>query len=732
MTTNLIEFDEAQRTFHLHNDEISYVLGIEEGGFLAHLYYGKRIRQYHGQLKNPRRDRGFSDNLPGATERDYSLDFLLQEYSSAGDGDFRTPATIIRQADGTRSAFFTYDHHSIEWGKPRLAGLPAAYVEKDAEAQTLKVSLTDAPSKLELILKYTIYRDRNVVARSVELVNHGDQAVNIEKIASMQLDLPAEPKEVLSFPGAHANERHLEREPIGFGVKSFGSRRGTTSHQMNNFIAVCDPETTEFQGRVYGISLVYSGNHQELLEKDQFGAVRVLAGINDDQFDWELDPSDHFQTPEVLLTYSDAGLNGMSKTLHSLLRDRVARGKFKHQPRPILVNNWEATFWDFNEEKLRPIVDEAKNLGLEMFVLDDGWFGHRDRDDSSLGDWYIDQKKFPAGLDHFSQYVHDQGLQFGLWVEPEMISIDSDLYRNHPDYMLKVPGRQPSVSRQQYVLDLGRPEVRENVHQQLRAVLDKCQIEYIKWDMNRHITDVYSAALPAERQGEVLHRYVLGLYQLLEELTTEYPDILWEGCSGGGGRFDTGLLYYMPQSWVSDNTDAIARLQIQYGTSVAYPMSSMEAHVSVSPNQQTGRKTSFETRGHVAMSGVLGYELDLTQMTDAEKAAVKNQVAFYKQIRQTVQYGTFIRLVRTANRYAWLFVNEAQTDVVVFSFKILSEAQPEFKLLKLAGLDPDRVYQNVETGAVIGGDELVNTGFYEDLVAKDFSSHVYHFKAVGE
>ena len=729
-TTNLIEFDETNQTFHLHNASISYLIGLDKGGFVSHLYFGRRIQHYHGQLKNPRRDRGFSDNLPGSKDRAFSLDFLLQEYSSKGDGDFRSSAAIIRQTDGTRSAFFTYDHYVIEWGKPKLAGLPAAYVEDPAEAQTLSLFLTDQPSGLTVILKYTIYRDRNVIARSTELVNQGKTTVAIEKLASMQLDLPAQSKQVISLPGAHVNERHLERAEINFGRKIFESRRGTTSHQMNNFIAVCDPDTNEFQGEVYGFNLVYSGNHQEEIEKDQFGALRILAGINPDQFDWELKPTARFQTPEVLLSYSATGLNGLSATLHALLRERVARSKFKAQPRPILVNNWEATFWNFNEPKLREIVDDAKNLGLEMFVLDDGWFGHRDKDDSSLGDWHVSEKKFPQGLAHFSKYVHQQGLQFGLWVEPEMISLDSDLYRQHPDYMLRVPGREPSVSREQFVLDLGRKAVRENVHQQLKAILDHCQIEYIKWDMNRHITDVYSAALPAHRQGEVLHRYVLGLYQLLEELTTEYPDILWEGCSGGGGRFDTGLMYYMPQSWVSDNTDAIARLQIQTGTSLAYPLSSMESHVSVSPNQQTGRMASFETRGQVAMSGVLGYELDLTKMTPTEKAIVKKQIALYKEIRMTVQYGQFIRLVHTNNRYAWMFVNSDKTDVVVFSFKILSEAQPDFKILKLAGLAPERLYRNATTNEVMGGDELMLTGFYEENQAEDFSSAIYHLVAV--
>lgn len=729
---HLIEFDDKNHVFHLHNHHISYLFSIETGGFLSHLYFGKRIKTYHGQLKNPKRDRGFSGNLPGSQDRTYSLDFLLQEYSSKGDGDYRVPATVIRQPDGSRSAFFTYQSHVIQPGKPVLKGLPAAYTKNDEEAETLVVTLADQLSDLELDLVYTIYQDRDVVTRSANLHNRGKQSVHLEKIASMQVDLPSGNKDVISLPGAHVNERHIQREPIGYGVKSFESRRGTTSHQMNNFIAVCDPDTDEFQGDVYGFCLVYSGNHKEEVEKDQYGQIRIVIGINDDQFDWQIDPGADFQTPEVIMAYSANGLNDMSHTYHHLLRERVARGKYQYAQRPIVVNNWEATFMDFTEAKLREIVDAAKKTGIEMFVLDDGWFGHRDDDHSSLGDWKVFAKKFPNGLKPFSDYIHQQGMKFGIWFEPEMISFDSDLYRAHPDYLLKVPGRQPSPARSQYVLDMGRAEVRENVHEQMKAIFNSCQIDYVKWDMNRHLSDIYSVGLPPEKQGEVLHRYVLGLYQLLEELTEENPDILWEGCSGGGGRFDAGLLYYMPQSWTSDNTDAIARLKIQYGTSLAYPISSMTAHVSVSPNQQTGRATPLETRANVAMSGVLGYELDLTKMSAKDRAHVSREVAFYKQIRPVIQYGEFSRLIdpNHGNRCAWQFVAPDQSEVVAFSFNLLAAAQPEFQQLKLMGLDAGKLYQNVETGEMIGGDELMHTGFYEPIHQFDFSSNMYHFKAV--
>lgn len=728
---NLIDFDTKTQSFHLHNDDISYVLGIEAGGVLAHLYYGQRIKQYHGHLKSPRLDRGFSGNLPKSSDRTYSLDAILREYSYEGDGDFRTPALVVRQADGSRSAFFKYQDYTISDGKPTLAGLPATYVVDEHEAQTLTVNLVDEVSQLTLVMRYTIYRQRPVITRSVQIINNGEQAVHLEKIASMMIDLPADEKDVISLPGGHANERNINCEPITFGTKTFQSRRGTTSHHMNNFIAIADTQTNEFKGEVVGLSFVYSGNHKEEVSKDPYGTYRIAVGINDDQFDWEVAAKDSFQAPEVIMTYSNTGLNGMSQALHNLLQQRMVRSKYKNSVRPIVVNNWEATFMDFDEARLQPIVDEAKDMGIEMFVLDDGWFGHRDDDNTSLGDWQVLAKKFPQGLQHFANYIHERDLQFGIWFEPEMISIDSDLYKNHPEYMLKVPNRTPSPSRNQYVLDIGRPEVRENIHSQMKAIFDNTDIDYVKWDMNRNLTDIYATDLPASRQGEVMHRYVLGLYQLLEELTTEYPDILWEGCSGGGGRIDAGFMYYMPQSWTSDNTDAVARMKIQYGTSLAYPISFFTSHVSEAPNQQTGRYTSLQTRGAVAMSSVFGYELDLTQMTDDEKQAVKEQVAQYKQMRQLVQYGQYSRLIdpNEGNRCAWMFVSDDKNEALVFSFNILAQAQPENKMLKLVDLDADKVYEDVATGDEFGGDELMHAGIYEPAVFSDFNAMIYHYKA---
>lgn len=728
----LINFDEKNKVFHLHNDQISYLLSIEDGKTLAHLYFGKAIKEYHGQLRYPRVDRGFSGNLPGSLDRTFSRDSLPKEYSTAGEMDYHTPAAVVRQKDGSNALFLTYEGYKIVDGKPDLKGLPHSFVENKDEAETLIVTLIDEKSKVKFELSYTIYRDRPVITRSVRVVNDGNDAVNIEKVASMQIDFVDRNFESITLPGAHAHERRVERSKINQGIHVYASHRGTSSHQMNPFLALVDPETIECTGDAYGFAFVYSGNHKFEVEKDQFAQTHVNIGIDDFNFNWELKPEASFQTPEVLMVYSDQGLNKMSQAFHSLIHDRVIRSKYKDQVRPILVNNWEATYFDFNEDKLKPIVDDAKEMGIEMFVLDDGWFGHRDDDNSSLGDWKVFKKKFPNGLDHFADYVHQQGLKFGLWFEPEMISIDSDLYKKHPDYLMHVPGRTPSPSRNQYVLDLGRKEVRDNIFDQMDQILSSNKINYIKWDMNRHLSDIYEADLPSSRQGEVYHRYVLGLYDLLERIVDKYPDLLIEGCSGGGGRFDAGMAYYNPQIWASDDSDAIDRLSIQYGTSLVYPQSMMTSHVSVSPNEQNGRITPFNTRGVVAMWGDLGYELDLTKMSKEDRQAVKEQVAEYKKIRKVTQYGTFYRLksAQTSNQCAWETVSLDKNETVLSVVRVMASAQPYLTKTKLVGLDPQKHYEDQETHEVYGGDELMNLGLYDPVERGDFKAKMYHFKAI--
>lgn len=732
MTKNLITFDEKNKVFHLHNDQISYLISIEDGGTLSHLYFGKSIKAYHGELRYPRLDRGFSGNLPGSLDRTFSKDSLPQEYSSAGEMDFRTPAMIVRQPDGSNAVFLTYENYQIVPGKPELKGLPHAWVKNKDEAETLIITLKDKFSELRFDLLYTIYRDRSVIVRSTKVRNAGKETVKIEKVASMQMDFVDRDFDMITLPGAHAHERRVERNKVNQGIHVYSSIRGTSSHQMNPFVALVDQDTNEFAGDAYGFAFVYSGNHKFEVEKDPYAQTRIVVGINDYNFSWMLNAQESFQTPEVLMVYSDQGLNKMSQAFHSIIHDRIMRSKYKDQVRPIVVNNWEATYFDFDEDKLKSIVDKAKELGIEMFVLDDGWFGHRDDDNSSLGDWQVFEKKFPHGLDHFANYVHQQGLKFGLWFEPEMISIDSNLYQKHPDYLMHVPGRTPSPARNQYLLDLGRAEVRNNIFDQMKAILDSGKIDYIKWDMNRHLSDIYQADLPVDRQGEVYHRYVLGLYDLLEKIVDRYPDLLIEGCSGGGGRFDAGMAYYNPQIWASDDSDAIDRLSIQYGTSLVYPQSMMTSHVSVSPNEQNGRITPFKTRGIVAMWGDLGYELDLTKLSEADQNAVAKQVAEYKKIRKITQYGTFYRLkdAQTSNQCVWETVSADKNEVILSTVKVMASAQPYFTKTKLVGLDPNKQYEDQVTHQVYGGDELMNLGIYDPVEHGDFMAYQYHFKAI--
>ncbi len=732
MSKALITFNEEQQVFHLSNGEISYIMKIEADNVLSHIYFGKKVASYGDHKNYPHRDRGFSGNVPGHPDRTYSKDTLPQEFSSHGSMDYRIPASIIRRENGSNLHDFRYFDYRIDEGKPTLTGLPAAYVNDAAEASTLTITLKDRDQEIYLDLLFTIYRDRAVIARSTKVRNELTATINIEKIASMQLDLTNSGiyQEVISLPGAHVRERQIARQEISTGIQAFESRRGASSHHMNSFVAIVGKDTNEFTGEAIGFNLVYSGNHAFELEKDQIDQLRIVAGINAYNFSWELKPAEEFQTPEVLLVYSDKGLNKMSDTYHHLLRERVARGQHQFQERPILVNNWEATYFDFTSKKVEEIVDEAADLGIEMFVLDDGWFGKRSSDNSSLGDWFEFEGKLENGLKGVADYVHQKGLKFGLWFEPEMISMDSELYREHPDFLMTEPGRAPSSSRDQHLLDMGRKEVREHIQAQMEQLLDKVAIDYIKWDMNRSMSDAYSLALSAGNQGETAHRYILGVYELLENLTKKYPSILWEGCSGGGGRFDAGFLYYMPQSWASDNTDAVERLKIQYGTSLAYPTSAITAHVSAVPNHQTGRITSLKTRSDVAMCGVFGYELDLALMSAEEKLQVKQQVAYYQGIRKLVQFGDFIRLQSPfeGNLASWMFVSEEQDEALLFIGRVLANAQPVFNEVRLAGLAENSLYEDTESGAVYSGSELMNIGLYYPDFYGDFQTQLIHLK----
>lgn len=725
-----IRYNQLHQTFHLQAKDTSYIMGIARDGFLLHYYWGRKINEYNHSNEIQLLDRGFSGN-PYKEDRTFSLDTLPQEYPQYGSTDYRKPAYQIQLENGSTVTDLRYKTHEILKGKPKLEGLPATYVENEVEAETLEITMIDELTGLEVILSYTVFEEMNVITRSVRFINNGNESLKLLRALSVNVDFRDADFDFLHLYGAHVKERHIARQALHPGIQSVESSRGASSHQHNPFIALLRKDTNEEQGEVFGFNFVYSGDFLAQVEVDQFATTRVTMGINPFNFTWKLEAGETFQTPEVVMVYSHEGLGGMSRTYHKLYRTRLLRGTYREKERPILVNNWEATYFDFNEEKILDIAKAGSDLGIELFVLDDGWFGKRDDDTSSLGDWFVDSRKLPNGLANLAGKINDMGVQFGLWFEPEMISVDSDLYREHPDWCLHVPGRRRSESRNQLVLDLSRNDVCREITKRVCDILSSAPIAYVKWDMNRHMTEIGSALLATDRQRETAHRYMLNLYKMLEEITTRFPNVLFESCSGGGGRFDPGMLYYMPQTWTSDNTDAVSRLKIQYGTSLVYPIISMGSHVSAVPNHQVHRITSLEMRGDVAMSGNLGYELDLTKMTDEEKAIVKEQVAHYKEIRQLIQFGNFYRILSPfeGNETAWVFVNEDQSEAMVYYFRVLAEPAEPTKVLKVKGIDVMKKYQIVGTDKIYGGDELTYVGVNIPAQLKgDFQSVVWHLK----
>lgn len=720
----MIEFDEKKKIFHLKNSYFSYVLGIEDFGVLAHLYYGKPIDSYRGARKYPRIDRSFSPNFPDAENRLFSRDTLPQEFPNYGCGDFRESAIVIEHNDGSVVSDFRYKDYKIINGKPKIPGLPSTYTVEEAEAKTLKIILEDSFSLVQAHLYYSIYKDRSVLNRRVELINKNVAPISIKKLVSMSLDFVGKDFEMIQLNGAWARECVIERSKIFKGIHRLDSKRGTSSHQQNPFFALLGKNTDETQGEVYGFNLVYSGSHEMIIEKDQYNQIRVQQGIQSSQFNWILKENEKFSTPEVVMVYSSDGLGEMSRTFHHLYNERLVRGIYKEKVRPILFNNWEATYFDFNDDKIVLLAEQAKQLGIELFVLDDGWFGKRNNDRTSLGDWYVSQQKFPEGLCETAKRIRKLKMKFGIWFEPEMISEKSDLYRDHPEWVLHIPGRPLSKSRNQYVLDFSRKEVRENIWEQMCQLLDSTPVDYIKWDMNRHLTEVYSVGVSSIHQGEIHHRYVLGLYEFLEKLIARYPNILFESCSGGGGRFDPGMLFYMSQVWTSDNTDAISRLKIQYGTSLVYPISTMGSHVSAAPNHQTSRNTNLQIRENVAMSGNLGYELDLKKLTKEEKKFIEEENHFYIKYRKLIQYGEFYRLKNPfeGNIAAWMFVDKNRKNAVVFYFKILAEPSDPIDILYFDGLDENAEYEIEDIGRY-SGSELMYAGLMlNPEVKEDYQS----------
>lgn len=598
------------------------------------------------------------------------------------------------------------------------------------EAETLEIVLYDRITDLKVHLLYGVFYDLDVITRAVRIENKGDKIVTIQRAMSMEMDYPNKHMDLIHFYGRHAMERLTERLPLYHGVQSVESKRGMSSHQHNPFVILCDRPTSEKHGDCYGFALAYSGNFRCEIEVDQMEQTRLVIGIHPYHFSYRLNTGDVFETPEVIMAYSAKGLSGLSHIYHDAYRSNLIRSKYVTAPRPILVNNWEATYFNFNEEKLFNIAKNAKEIGLDMFVLDDGWFGKRDTDYSGLGDWVVNESKIKGGLPQLVKRIKALGMKFGLWIEPEMVSEDSDLYRNHPDWILRIPQRHMTRSRHQLNLDITRKEVRDYVMEQIFQVLDSCEADYVKWDMNRSVANVYSSALPGERQGEVFHRYMLGVYEMMERLVTRYPNLLFENCAGGGGRFDAGMLYYSPQIWCSDNTDAIDRLKIQYGTSFGYPISTMGAHVSVCPNHQTGRTTPFETRAVVASAGTFGFELDLEHLTPEEKEMAKKQILEYKQIEHLVQTGDYYRLSNPFHNddyVLWQFVSKDKKETIVNGVQLRNEPNPHIHLIYPEGLLAKEHYKDTATGAVYTGAALMKAGIPLPVGEGDYQPIKYHF-----
>ena len=727
----MIVINKEHRVFTLHTKNTTYQMKADRHNVLIHTYYGPRVGDCDLSYLVRYADRACAPNPHEAgTDRTYSLDTLPQEYSTCGVGDFRLPSIEVEYPDGSRVADLRLTGWKVERGKYELDGLP--FFRGTEGAETLRITLEDPAADLAVELAYGVFEDCDLITRSVQVRNCGSAPVRLRQCASLCLDFQRSDLDLITFDGCHMMERAPSRAPLRSGVQGVGSVRGTSSHQHNPFVVLCDREANEDYGLCYGTMLLYSGNFQAQAEASQYDNVRLVMGINPYQFCWTLEPDATFTAPEAALVCSPSGLGQMSRQFHRAIREHLIQDPLRGARRPVLINNWEATYFSFDAEKLADIAKTAAPLGIELFVMDDGWFGKRDDDNSGLGDWVVNHSKLPGGLEALVPRLKELGMSFGIWIEPEMVSEDSDLYREHPDWALRIPGRVPARGRNQLVLDFSRPEVRRRVYGQIKAVLASADVSYVKWDMNRSLSDVWSAALPPQRQGEVFHRYVLGVYEMLDQLRRDFPHILIEGCAGGGGRFDAGMLYYTPQIWCSDNTDAIDRLRIQYGTSFGYPVSAMGAHVSVVPNEENGRITPMETRGVVAMSGTFGYEMDLSAVPQEEQAIIRRQTAFFKEHYDLIQQGDYYRLTdpfAEGPYTAWEHVSPDRREALVsLVFTSLRAAQP-FRTLRLKGLDPQQTYQ-VNGGGSWPGDVLMAAGYPLPMLSGDYQSLQLYLRAL--
>lgn len=727
-----IFYDEKNGIFHLKTKSSSYMMGIYSG-YLVHAYYGKRLEHtdslYDALGFSPYRVKSFmarefnEDKTPG-----FCLESLPQEYA-AYNSDLREPAFHAEYKDGSAYSVLKYENHEIYKGKRSLGILPSVYTESDSEADSLDITLLDSVKKLRIVLTYSVFEDFDAITRSVKVINSTGEEVSLKKVMSASLDFCRADFDMTTLFGAWARERYIDKAPLFHGIKKIDSKRGASSHNQNPFIALSEKSATDDRGEVYGVSLCYSGNFEAEAEVTAYDETRVNIGINSFDFSYLLGPGEEFTAPEAVLVYSDRGFNGMSQIYHRLYRKRLCRGKYRDCRRPVLINSWEAVYFDCTEEKLLNLAKKAKEAGIELLVVDDGWFGKRDGDNSSLGDWTVYKDKIPSGISGLAKKVNDIGLKFGLWFEPEMVSCDSELYRKHPDWCIHIKGRDRLESRNQLILDLSRDEVCDYVIDAVGNVLSSANVEYVKWDMNRNMSEVGNELLPPERQRELPLRYMLGLYRVLDTLTKKFPEVLFEGCSGGGGRFDPGMLYYFPQIWTSDNTDAIERLYIQEGTYSVYPPCSAGAHISAVPNHQVGRVTPMEARAAAAMAGQFGYELDLGKLSEEDFLKVKEQVKLYKELSPMMQNTDYYRLksVYTDGYSAWLFASEDKSYAVLVIINTLAHVNSNNEYIRLKGLDPDAVYNERFTKRRVRGEYLMNCGYVYQR-NRDFDSKLLIFE----
>ena len=731
-----IYYNQQEKSFKLRANNTDYMMKIVDDGYLAHIYYGNKLPDEDLEYLLRFDESPFT---PATNDRDKSsfMDTLPMEYPCFGIGDYRESAFKILDVAGMSTCDLRYVSHKIYRGKPQLEGLPATFATETSPADTLEITMVDKSAGLEVVLIYTAFQKLDAITRSVIVKNTGDKPCTLTRVLSACVEFDEDTYDMITLNGSWARERHIERCRLHIGKQMIDSVRGESSHQNNPFTALCTHNADEDNGEVFGFNFVYSGNFISEAEVTQHKKTRYLMGINPMDFSWLLEPGESFIAPEVVMVHSDKGLGKMSRTFHDLYRNNLIRGEYKDKRRPILINNWEATYFNFDTEKLISIAKEASKLGIEMLVMDDGWFGHRDADNSSLGDWFVYEKKLKGGLKYLVDEVNKLGMKFGIWFEPEMVSPDSELFKVHPEWAIQVKGRELTLCREQYVLDYSRKDVRDYVFGMMKNILDSANIEYIKWDMNRQLTEVGSNALPANRQRELWHRYVLGVYELMDRITTEYPYILLENCSGGGARFDPGMLYYSPQIWCSDDTDAIERLKIQHGTSMCYPCSAMGAHVSDCPNHTVGRNTPFKTRGHVAMVGTFGYELDVTRIPQEDRDMIPAQIEEFNKYNTLVRTGDHYRIGNTFEDItwdAWMFVAKDKSEALFEFVQILGRPNERSRRIKLKGLDPDAYYYEESNPDVkLSGAALMNAGIniakqwgVDDLYG-DFKSKILHY-----